>query len=97
MKSATRDKLPPMEGKAIVVLHGLFRTRSSMASLGEAIVEVGRIQDVLHGLSDDARQRRIACPLARQRCPHYSFSFIVLRTTLSSDRACDSTLPRVVG
>ena len=32
----TRDKLPPMEGKAIVVLHGLFRTRSSMATLGSA-------------------------------------------------------------
>ena len=30
----TRDKLPPMEGKAIIVLHGLFRTRSSMATLG---------------------------------------------------------------
>ena len=63
----TRDKLPPMEGKAIIVLHGLFRTRSSMATLGKCVVEVGRLQDVLHGLSDDARQRRVACPLARQR------------------------------
>src|SRR2546423_3250336 len=33
----TRDKLPPMEGKAIVVLHGLFRTRSCMSSLGDAL------------------------------------------------------------
>src|SRR6188474_290513 len=30
----TRDKLPAMEGKAIVVLHGLFRTRSSMMTIG---------------------------------------------------------------
>jgi hypothetical protein len=37
----TRDKLPPMEGKAIVVLHGLFRTRSSMANLGGALSKSG--------------------------------------------------------
>jgi hypothetical protein len=37
----TRDKLPPMEGKAIVVLHGLFRTRSSMAMLGCALSKSG--------------------------------------------------------
>ena len=37
----TRDKLPPMEGKAIVVLHGLFRTRSSMATLGGALSKSG--------------------------------------------------------
>src|SRR4051812_32259250 len=35
------DKLPPMEGKAIVVLHGLFRTRSSMTSLGGALSKSG--------------------------------------------------------
>jgi hypothetical protein len=37
----TRDKLPPMEGKAIVVLHGLFRTRSSMATLSGALSKSG--------------------------------------------------------
>src|ERR1043165_9198157 len=37
----TRDELPPMEGKAIVILHGLFRTRSSMASLGGALAGSG--------------------------------------------------------
>lgn len=37
----TRDKLPPMEGKAVVVLHGLFRTRSAMASLGKSIADTG--------------------------------------------------------
>src|SRR6478672_7416420 len=37
----TRDKLPPMEGKAIVVLHGLFRTRSCMSSLSEALSKSG--------------------------------------------------------
>jgi hypothetical protein len=36
-----RDKLPPMEGKAIVVLHGLFRTRSSMASLTSSLSKSG--------------------------------------------------------
>jgi pimeloyl-ACP methyl ester carboxylesterase len=36
-----RDKLPPMEGKAIIVLHGLFRTRSSMATLGGALSKSG--------------------------------------------------------
>jgi len=28
-----RDKLPPMQGKAVVVLHGLFRTRTAMDPL----------------------------------------------------------------
>ena len=37
----SRDKLPPMEGKAVVVLHGLFRTRSSMATLGGALSKMG--------------------------------------------------------
>jgi hypothetical protein len=37
-----RDSLPPMEGKAVIVLHGLFRTRSAMSSLHQAIVEAGR-------------------------------------------------------
>jgi hypothetical protein len=37
----TRDKLPLMGGKAIVVLHGLFRTRSCMASLGSALSKSG--------------------------------------------------------
>jgi hypothetical protein len=37
----TRDKLSPMDGKAIVVLHGLFRTRSSMAALSGALSKSG--------------------------------------------------------
>ena len=32
-----RDKLPPMEGKAIILLHGLFRSRSAMSSLCKTI------------------------------------------------------------
>jgi hypothetical protein len=36
-----RDKLPPMQGKAVVILHGLFRTRSAMARLRAAIAEGG--------------------------------------------------------
>ncbi len=36
-----RDKLPPMDGRAIVVLHGLFRTRSSMATLSGALSKSG--------------------------------------------------------
>jgi hypothetical protein len=36
-----RDNLPPMQGKAVVVLHGLFRTRSAMARLRNAIVQGG--------------------------------------------------------
>src|SRR5262249_39831019 len=37
----TRDKLSPMEGKAIIVLHGLFRTRTSMLTLGTALSKSG--------------------------------------------------------
>jgi hypothetical protein len=37
----TREKLPPMQGKAIIVLHGLFRTRSSMTSLSSALSKSG--------------------------------------------------------
>jgi hypothetical protein len=36
-----RDNLPPMEGKAVIVLHGLFRTRSAMESLRSAIAKDG--------------------------------------------------------
>lgn len=34
-----RDNLPPMQGKAVIILHGLFRTRSAMARLRAAIAE----------------------------------------------------------
>jgi hypothetical protein len=37
----TRDKLPPMEGKALVLLHGLFRTRSAMSALCKSIDDAG--------------------------------------------------------
>jgi pimeloyl-ACP methyl ester carboxylesterase len=37
----TRDKLPPMEGKAVIILHGLFRNRGSMDSLRAALVAAG--------------------------------------------------------
>jgi hypothetical protein len=36
-----RDNLAPMEGKAVVILHGLFRTRTSMASVGSAVADAG--------------------------------------------------------
>jgi len=36
-----RDNLPPMEGKAVIILHGLFRTRTSMSRLRAAIEEGG--------------------------------------------------------
>src|SRR5262245_59401009 len=36
-----RDKLQPMQGKAIIVLHGLFRTRTSMTSLSSALAQSG--------------------------------------------------------
>jgi hypothetical protein len=36
-----RDNLAPMQGKAVVILHGLFRTRSAMAKLRTAIAEGG--------------------------------------------------------
>jgi pimeloyl-ACP methyl ester carboxylesterase len=36
-----RDKLPPMTGKAVVILHGLFRTRASMMPLSEAVSKSG--------------------------------------------------------
>jgi hypothetical protein len=36
-----RDNLKPMQGKAVIILHGLFRTRSAMARLRTAIAEGG--------------------------------------------------------
>ena len=32
-----RDNLPPMQGKAVIILHGLFRTRSAMERLRTAL------------------------------------------------------------
>jgi pimeloyl-ACP methyl ester carboxylesterase len=40
-KIRDRDQLPPMQGKAVVILHGLFRTRSAMSSLRAAITATG--------------------------------------------------------
>ncbi len=36
-----RDNLLPMQGKAVIILHGLFRTRSAMARLRSAIADGG--------------------------------------------------------
>jgi hypothetical protein len=36
-----RDNLPPMQGKAVVILHGLFRTRSAMSTLRSAVADSG--------------------------------------------------------
>jgi hypothetical protein len=36
-----RDKLPAMEGKAVIVLHGLFRHRGTMARLRAALAATG--------------------------------------------------------
>ena len=35
------DKLPPMQGKAVIILHGLFRTRAAMGRLRTALSEGG--------------------------------------------------------
>jgi hypothetical protein len=37
----SRDNLPPMQGKAVIILHGLFRTRAAMARLRTAIADGG--------------------------------------------------------
>ncbi len=37
----TRENLPPMQGKAVIVLHGLFRTRSGMQSLCDSLEKDG--------------------------------------------------------
>ena len=37
----TRDKLPPMEGKAVIILHGLFRNRGTMDTLRASLAEAG--------------------------------------------------------
>jgi hypothetical protein len=37
----TRDELPAMQGKAVIVLHGLFRTRSAMKSLCTILADQG--------------------------------------------------------
>jgi hypothetical protein len=36
-----RDNLPPMEGKAVIVLHGLFRHRGTMSKLRAALAATG--------------------------------------------------------
>lgn len=36
-----RDELPPMEGRAVIVLHGLFRHRGTMAQLQTSLAQVG--------------------------------------------------------
>ncbi len=36
-----RDKLPPMEGKALILLHGLFRTRAAMSALCKTVNDAG--------------------------------------------------------
>ena len=36
-----RDNLPAMQGKAVIILHGLFRTRSAMGRLRDAIADSG--------------------------------------------------------
>lgn len=37
-----RDNLPPMEGRAVIVLHGLFRHRGTMDQLRAALAAAGR-------------------------------------------------------
>jgi pimeloyl-ACP methyl ester carboxylesterase len=37
-----RDNLPAMQGKAVVILHGLFRTRSAMGRLRSAVADGGQ-------------------------------------------------------
>lgn len=37
----TRDKLPGMEGKAVIILHGLFRNRGTMDTLRASLAEEG--------------------------------------------------------
>ena len=41
----------PMEGKAVIVLHGLFRTRSRWTRSAQRIADGRRLHRVLHGLS----------------------------------------------
>ena len=40
-KISKRDKLQPMEGKALVLLHGLFRTRTAMSSICKCVDTAG--------------------------------------------------------
>jgi pimeloyl-ACP methyl ester carboxylesterase len=40
--------LPPMHGKAVIVLHGLFRSRSSMASLSDYLAQHGKFDEVFN-------------------------------------------------
>jgi predicted alpha/beta hydrolase family esterase len=36
-----RDKLPPMSGKAVILIHGLFRTRSAMHAISKTLRQDG--------------------------------------------------------
>ena len=62
-----RDNLPPMQGKAVIVLHGLFRSRSSMERLRTALAADNGYTVFCMGYPDDTRQRERSCRFARQR------------------------------
>jgi hypothetical protein len=37
----TREKLPPVEGRTLIALHGLFRSRDQMEGIGQYLAEQG--------------------------------------------------------
>jgi pimeloyl-ACP methyl ester carboxylesterase len=41
-----REKLPPLDGKAVITLHGLIRSRDHMAALGQCLADEGRFHVV---------------------------------------------------
>src|SRR4051794_16210180 len=56
-----RDNLQPMQGKAAIVLHGLFRTRSCMSAIGGALTNAGGYTRLFLGYPK-TRGRREAHP-----------------------------------
>ena len=57
--------LAPMQGKVVIVLHGLFRTRTSMDKLVPAPGGEGRLHRAEHELRQHAARRGGPCPGAR--------------------------------
>jgi hypothetical protein len=101
----TRDKLPSMEGKAIVVLHGLFRTRSCMSSLGDALSKSGQYKTFCMGypttrgsVESHARSLdNVICSLegiSEINFIAHSLGNLVVRHWLSDFAAAERTLPK---
>lgn len=100
-----RDKLPPMEGKALVLLHGLFRTRTAMSGLCKSIGDAGGYTTFCMGYpttrgSVDSHSRSLDSVvrslegMSEINFVAHSLGNIVIRHWLHNFEAAGRTLPK---